>query len=126
METPVAFRIGDQAAAFLVVFSAFGIEFVMGLGEVVVVDEIVAGVVGRVDVDELDFAGVVLAQELQRVEVVALDVQVSGGVPVLAAFLDRAQGLGDGFAGEAFRLALAGPGELVTFPVAFCVYVQWF
>ena len=67
METPVAFRIGDQAAAFLVVFSAFGIEFVMGLGEVVVVDEIVAGVVRRVDVDELDFAGVVLAKELDAV-----------------------------------------------------------
>lgn len=119
METPVAFRIGDQAAAFLVVFSAFGIEFVMGLGEVVVVDEIVAGVVGRIDVDELDFAGVVLAQELQRVEVVSLDVQVPGGVPVLAAFLDGSQGLGDGFAGEAFRLAFAGPSELVAFPVAF-------
>ena len=42
--------------------------------EVVRVDEVLARVVRRVDVDELDLAGVVLAQELQRVEVVALDV----------------------------------------------------
>lgn len=61
METPVAFRIGDQAAAFLVVFAAFGIEFILGLGEIVVVDEVVSRVVRRVDVNELDFAGVVFA-----------------------------------------------------------------
>lgn len=119
MEASIAFRIGDELATFVVVIAAF--RFVSGDGftEVVFVDEVVACVVRRVDVDELDFAGVVLAQELQRVEVVSLDVQVPGGVPVLATFLDGSQGLGDGFAGEAFRLAFAGPSELVAFPVAF-------
>lgn len=100
MEASIAFRIGDELATFVVVIAAF--RFVSGDGftEVVFVDEVVACVVRRVDVDELDFAGVVLAQELQRVEVVSLDVQVPGGVPVLATFLDGSQGLGDGFAGR--------------------------
>ena len=52
------------------------------LGEVVVVDEVVAGVVGRVDVDELDLAEVRLLEQLQRLEVVALDEEVLGGVEV--------------------------------------------
>lgn len=100
MEASIAFRIGDELATFVVVIAAF--RFVSGDGftEVVFVDEVVACVVRRVDVDELDFAGVVLAQELQRVEVVSLDVQVPGGVPVLATFLDGSQGLGDGFGGR--------------------------
>lgn len=119
MEASIAFWIGDELAAFIIIIAALGFGGGDGFAEIVFVDEIVAGVVGRVDIDELDFAGVVLAQELQRVEVVSLDVQVLGGVPVLAAFLDRTQGLGDGFADEAFRLAFAGPSELVAFPVAF-------
>lgn len=115
MEAAVAFGIGNQTSTILVVLAAFGTEFILGLGEIVIVDKIMTCIVWRIDVDELDLAGVVLAQEFQRVEVVSLDVQVLGGVPVLAAFLDGSQGLGDGFAGEAFRLAFAGPGELVAF-----------
>lgn len=61
METPVAFGVGYQTSAVLVVFAAFGIEFILGLGEIVVVDEVVSRVVRRVDVNELDFAGVVFA-----------------------------------------------------------------
>ena len=61
MEASVAFGVGYQTSAVLVVFAAFGIEFVMGLGEIVVVDEVVSRVVRRVDVNELDFAGVVFA-----------------------------------------------------------------
>lgn len=87
-----------------------------------------AGVVGRVDIDELDLASVGFAQDLQRVEVVALDVKVLGGVPVLAAFLDRTQRFGDGLAGLGLGGPLAGPSELVAFArvlgnVAELVYV---
>lgn len=81
MEATVALRIGDELATFVVVIAAFRFVSGDGFAEVVFVDEIVARVVRRVDVDELDFAGVVLAQELQRVEVVSLDVQGSGWCP---------------------------------------------
>ena len=44
--------------------------------EVVRIDEVLAGVVGRVDVDELDFPGVGFLEELEDFEVVALDHEV--------------------------------------------------
>src|SRR5689334_8061978 len=44
-----------------------------GGGEGVVVDEVVAGVVGRVDVDDVDHARVAAAEEAQDLEVVAFD-----------------------------------------------------
>ena len=65
------------------------------LGEVVVVDEVVARVVRRVDVDELDLAEVRLLEQLQRVEVVALDEEVLRGVEVDGLLADRAERLGD-------------------------------
>ena len=55
---------------------------VVRLGEVVVVDEVIAGVVRRVDVDQLDLAEVRLLEQLERVEVVALDEEVLRGVEV--------------------------------------------
>jgi hypothetical protein len=52
--------------------------FELRLGEVVVVDPpLVAGVVGRVDIDALDFARVSREQRLERQQVVPLDDQVS-------------------------------------------------
>ena len=80
----------------------------------VVVDEVVAGVVGRVDVDELDLAGVGGAQELEGLEVVALDVEVPRGVEVLGAFADGAEGGGGGGVGGITRGALAGPLQAVA------------
>ena len=79
----------------------------------VVVDEVVAGVVGRVDVDHLHLTQVALLEELQHLQVVPLDVQVFGGVPVLALLWAGAQGLADGLIGLHDGGLLAHPGELV-------------
>ncbi len=51
------------------------------VAEVVRIDEIAAGVVRRIDVDELHLAGVALVQQLHHVEVVALDHQMARVVP---------------------------------------------
>ena len=85
-----------------------------GLGEVVVVDEVVAGVVRRVDVDELDLAEVRLLEQLQRVEVVALDEEVLRRVEVDRLLAHRAERLGDRRVGGERGGALAGPVELVA------------
>lgn len=50
----------------------------------VVVDKVVAGVVGRVDVDHLYLAQVAFQQQFQHLQVVALDVQ---GLSVAFQFL---------------------------------------
>ena len=45
MEPTVALGVGDQATAIFVVLAALGIVFATCLGEVVVVDEVVARIV---------------------------------------------------------------------------------
>jgi len=81
--------------------------------EVVGIDEVLASVVRRIDVDELDLAGVALLQDLQHFEVVALDHQVLRGVPVHAVFRARAQCAGRGRERELAGAALAVPVEAV-------------
>lgn len=83
--------------------------------EFVVVHEVVAGVVWRVNVDQLDLAMVGALEQFQDFEVVAFDVEVLGGVPVDAFVLLRAQGRGGGSLGLADGVALARPGERVAF-----------
>ena len=81
--------------------------------EVVGIDEVLAGVVGRVDVDELHLPGIGLLEELEDFEVVALDHQVLGGVPVHAVLRAGAQGAGGGREGELAGAAFAVPVEAV-------------
>ena len=50
--------------------------------EVVVVDEIIAGVVRRIDIDHLDLAVIRLVQDLQRRQVVALDKHIARRIPI--------------------------------------------
>jgi hypothetical protein len=82
VEPAIGVGIGHEPAAVFVVLAAPGVILLMGLPIVVVVDEVVARVVGRVYVDELHLAGVGLLEELQRVEIVALDVEVPRRIPV--------------------------------------------
>ncbi len=81
--------------------------------EIVRVHEVLAGVVGRVDVDQLDLAGIALLQQLQHFQVVALDHQVLRAVPVHAVFRAGAQGAGAGGERQLPGAALAMPVEAV-------------
>ncbi len=74
MEAAVGGGVLHQPATLLIVVGP-------GTREVVVVEEVVARVVGRVDVDELDLAGVGGTQELEGIQIVSLDVEVAGRVP---------------------------------------------
>ena len=66
----------------------------MGLGEVVVVDPaFVAGVVGRVDVDALDLAGVGGEEGLEGEEVVAFDDEVAIEAGLFALWQERQLGV---------------------------------
>jgi hypothetical protein len=61
-----ALGVRHQHAAYLVGLTGGEQVVVQRLGEVVALDEIVARVVGRVDVDHLDAGGVALLQELEH------------------------------------------------------------
>ena len=82
-------------------------------GEVVAVNEgVVLGVVRRVDVDQLDLAEIAVAQQAQGVEVVALDEQVAGAVPMLAVLRQWVHDFLRRHKGAVVRLALAHPAQL--------------
>ena len=64
------------------------------------IDEIVASVVGRIDVDELDLAQIRLLEKLEGVEVVPFDEEVLGRVEVDGLLADGTEGLRDGCVGR--------------------------
>ena len=64
MESPVRIRVLEQAVLVLVVHPHLLIFLFLRAHEVVGVDEVVAGVVGRVDVDHLHLAQIRLLQQL--------------------------------------------------------------
>ena len=92
VEAAVGLGVGAELAALGVHLAGVLQVGLQALGVVVGVDEVVAGVVGRVDVDHLDLAQVRLLQELEHLEVVALDDEVLGGVEVDALLRAGAQG----------------------------------
>lgn len=106
MESSICLWIRNELVLEFVIFAI--VYFIGGFSEIIMINKIVSSVVWRINVNELDFAGVVLAQELQRVEVVSLDVQVPGGVPVLAAFLDGSRVLALGSRVRRFASRLPG------------------
>ena len=119
METSVGFGVGLHACTRGVNLSCFQQVVINILAKIVVVDEVLARVVRRIDVDELDLAQVGFLQQLEGFQVVAFDEQVPGGVEVDAFFPAGAQCPGDGGIGGQQRLALAGPVELVALLRAF-------
>ncbi len=119
METPPAFRIADKSSPFFSPFASGYFKFFFGCCKIVFVNEVLARVIRRINVDQLDLAEVGLLEEFQGVQVVTFDEQVLGGVEVYALFSARAQSLGDGGVCGEERLAFARPVELVAFLWAF-------
>lgn len=69
MESSICLWIRNELILEFVIFAI--VYFIGGFSEIIMINKIVASVVWRIDVDELDHAGVVLAQELQCVEVIS-------------------------------------------------------
>src|SRR5690554_169591 len=113
MITSVGLSIGDKLTVFTDLIGAFEV-FTGGFGEFIVIDEIVAGIIGRVDIDHLDLAQVGFLQEFEGVEVIAFDEEVFGGVEVDALVSRGSQRLGDGGVGGDGGGALSGPVESVA------------
>ena len=119
VEAAVGLGVGHKAATLFVEVTALGVVLLVRLGKVVVVDEVMSRVVGWIDIDELHLASVGLLEELERIQVVALDVEVPRRVPVHGLLGLRPHGLPDGLSGFCLRGGLAGPGELVALTLAF-------
>ena len=88
-----------------------------GIGKIVRINEVVAGVVGRIDIDHLHLPVVGGLQELQHLQIVALNVQILGGIPVYAFFGTGTQCAGGALLRQLQTLRLSLPLELVLFKI---------
>ena len=121
MEAAVAVGVLDELIALTVVLIAPAHVAVHVLGEIVLIHEIIAGVVGWVDVDHLHLAKVRFPQELEHVQIVALDIQILAvpaagrAVAPNAVRLYRSQRRRNGRIRRQHRLLLIRPCELIAF-----------
>ena len=83
--------------------------------KIVRIHEILARVVGRIDIDQLHLAGVAFLQELQHFEIVALDHQVLRRFPIDAFVRARQQGSGRRCQRDLSRATLAVPVQPILF-----------
>ena len=92
------------------------------ISKIICVNKIIAGVIRRVDVDHLDLAVVGRLQQLQHLQVISLDVEVLGGVPVDAFSRAGTQGPAGTLLGKAQALGFALPLKAVLFKVVVNVF----
>ena len=125
MKTTIALRIGHKPVAFFVILTAVSHIFVSTLGKVVLIDKIVAGVVGRININHLDLAKIGFLQEFQHFQIIALDIKVlavkATGRAIFANTVrhNRTQCCRDGRIGRQHGFFLVRPGKLIAFLSAF-------
>ena len=119
MKSPISFCICHELAAFFVHLPGFFQIFILYPSEIILVNKVVTRVVRRIDVDHLDLAEVGLLEELEGIQVIALDKQILRGIKIHALFPAGAQGFGDGRVGGQQRLPFPWPVEVVALLRAF-------
>lgn len=117
MEATFGIGVLYQLTTFIKISTLSFIFFASHL-KIIVINKVVARIVRRVDINHLDLASIVLAQDLERVEVVTLDIQVLGGIPVLALLRARTQHLVYATARLGAGFTLSRPCELVALAAA--------
>jgi hypothetical protein len=124
VEAAIRVGVGDEPATIFIEVATLGFVLLVGPPVIVVVDEVMARVVGRVDVDELHLAGIGLLEELKRIEVVALDVEVPRRIPVDRPFPLGTHRLPYRLSGLRLGGRLARPRELVSLPLSLGTVTQ--
>lgn len=76
MKSPIAFTILYQTIAFLILLTAVPSVIFYTLGKIVFINEIIAGVIGRIDVDHLYFAQVGFPEDFQGIQVIPFNVNI--------------------------------------------------
>ena len=76
MKAAIAFGVCHHTVAFFIILTAIIHIFRRTLGKIVLIDKIIACVIGRINVDHLDLAQIGFLQELQHFQIIALDVEV--------------------------------------------------
>lgn len=76
MILPIAFIILHHTISFFIGLPTITCIFSSTLREIIFIDKVVACIIGWIDINHLDLAEIRLPQELQGIEIVALDVDI--------------------------------------------------
>ena len=114
METAFVGGVGGEGAAFGVLEAGVLQVGVEAFAVVVGIDEFLAGVIGRVDVNHLDLAVVAFLQQLEHFEVIAFNKQIFGAVEIHRLVAARFESGVAGLLDQTQAVALAGPVHAVA------------
>ncbi len=81
--------------------------------KIIMIDKVVTRIIGRVDIDHLHLAHIRTLQQFQHFEVVTLDIQVLGSVPIHGVLHHRTECLVDGSSCFCLGGILAYPAKFV-------------
>ena len=118
MESAVGFGILNKAVALLVELTASIHVCICAFGKIVLINEVVSRVIGRIDIDHLDLAHIGFLQKLEHIEVIALDIEVFRGIKIHALLAAGAQRCGDRAVCKQYGLFLIRPCELIALLLA--------
>ena len=76
MKTTIALRICHHTVTFFIILAAVSHVVLGALCKVILIDKIIACIIGRVNVDHLDLTQIGFLQELQHFQIIALDIEV--------------------------------------------------
>ena len=116
MKLTIRVRVFYQSVIFIVDDAHFTVFFALCAHEVVGINEVVAGIIRRVNIDHLDLAEIALLQDFQDFQIIALNIEILRGVPVAAVGFHGAQRFRD-------RPRRFGHSRLFTNPCKFIALV---
>ena len=115
METTITFRVQHKSVSLIIKLSTICKIFLHTLSKVILIHEIISCIVGWINKNHIDFTKIGFLQELQHFEVVALGIEVFGGIKVHAFLPARTQRFGNGCIRQQNGFLLVRPSELVAF-----------
>lgn len=119
MKAAIAFSIAlhriNQLVSFFIEGSTGCLEVFTSLGEIVIIDEVIACVIGRVYVNHLDCAQVILSEYFEHIKIIALDVKIFCVPKIQGSIKVGTKSLIVSLICKARRSTLIRPSELIAF-----------
>ncbi len=119
MKAAITFSIAlhwiNKLVAFFIKGTTCSLEVITRLCEIIIIDEIIACIIGWINVNHFDTTEIGFAKDFEDIEVIALDIQIFRGVEVNRFFTTRTQSFINRLVGKTGSRSLIRPRELIAF-----------
>ena len=119
MKTSIAFSIAlhwvNQLVSIFIEGSACSLEIFTRLSEIVIIYEVIASVIRRINVNHLDSTKIVFAENFKNIKVIALYIKILGVPKIYGSIEVRTESFVGSLICKARRGTLIRPRELIAF-----------